>query len=790
MASKFLSAGVFTTEIDQSFLAQGVAGIGAAVIGASKKGPAMVPIALANFQEFLDRFGNLDTLKEGPYCAQNYLANNSVLNYVRVLGHDDALADVTAGYSIGGVTGITDAQPTSSLIGSQTGSVLAVIHHSGTASEMTVVGVAGDADKFVFTIGSFSATASFLTSSAQYVGKVLNTDPTRYSTDNHYVYQLFRYADLAASASWAIVASSGTITSFAQNFSSGSSTFVMSQPVGGNEFDLFKFHTLGHGRATNDEVKVSVKNIRPSINTVATRYGTFDVIVRDFFDTDIRPEVMETFVGLTLDPDSRNYICRRIGDAYEEFDTNERKFVSFGDFKAQSKLIRVSAVKNSGAPSEALPWGFRGYSKLQYQSGSLELDVGINRIPALKYQPNQLDKNGNFTSKIYWGIQFVSGGVEDRMRSLPALTDQQTIDNLETSVGHVDADFSLKHLSASFASGKERYDYNTTITAYEPIFISASLQQFTLGFQGGFDGLDLRTLDPLDVANSAGDTDLTVTSMKRALDTVANPDFIDINILATPGFDNLKVTDHARLLVNDRMDAIYIMDITGATPAEAVDRLKARDIDDNYTATYYPDVKIDDRVNNKIVRVKPSTVVLGAYAFSDRVGQQWFAPAGLNRGGLNQFGVVDVVDRLTFSDRDSLYDNRINPIATFPNEGITVWGQKTLQVAASALDRVNVRRLLIFSKKTIASAAKFLVFEPNNPATYQRFTNLVNPILEDIRQKQGLERFQVVMDTNLNTPDVVDRNIMIGKIFLQPTRSNEFIDLQFIITASGVEFTA
>ena len=149
---------------------------------------------------------------------------------------------------------------------------------------------------------------------------------------------------------------------------------------------------------------------------------------------------------------------------------------------------------------------------------------------------------------------------------------------------------------------------------------------------------------------------------------------------------------------------------------------------------------------------------------------------------------MDVVDRLNFTDRNNLYDNRINPIASFPNEGINVWGQKTLQVAASALDRINVRRLLIFAKKTIASAAKFLVFEPNNSATYQRFTNLVNPILEDVRQKQGLERFRVVMDTNTNTPDVVDQNRMVGKIFLQPTKTAEFIDLQFIITNAGVQF--
>ena len=186
--------------------------------------------------------------------------------------------------------------------------------------------------------------------------------------------------------------------------------------------------------------------------------------------------------------------------------------------------------------------------------------------------------------------------------------------------------------------------------------------------------------------------------------------------------------------------------------------------------------------------VPPSVAVLGAFAYSDRVGQVFFAPAGLNRGGLQAFGVVDTTDRLTFQDRNDLYENRINPIATFPNEGIVVFGQKTLQYKPSALDRVNVRRLLIYAKKVIASAAKYLVFEPNNAATWQKFINTTNPILEKVRQDQGIERFKVVMDSTVNTPDLIDRNIMTGKIFLQPTRSAEYIDLSFIITSSGVQF--
>lgn len=774
MASKFLSPGVFTTEIDQSFLAQGVAGIGAVIIGAASKGPAMAPVPLSNFQGFLERLGNLNTNMQGTYAAKNYLESSSVLNYLRVLGHDDGLADVTAGYSVDGITGLTDA---SSSI-STTGSILAVLHHSGTTDVVQIAGVLGDADLFTVSIGTFSATASFLTSSANYIEKVLNTDPTRYSTDNHYLYQVFKYGQPAVSASWHGIGMSGSHSTFNKNFDNGSTSWVKSNLIGGNEYNLFKLHSLSHGRSSNDEVKISVQNIRPSQNPKATSYGTFDVVVRSFYDTDSRPQVFESFVGLTLDESNRNYIGRRIGNMYEEFDTNARKFVSNGDFASKSKLIRVEISTNNGSPAEALPWGFRGYDKMQYTPNQAK-----HVIPDMAYAQNQIDKNGNFNSNTYWGLQFLSGGVVDRMRAFPNLSDQAVLDNVTS-----DTDFSLKHLSSSHATGKERYEYNTAVTNYEPVYLSASLQKFTMGLQGGFDGFDLRVEDPLHVSNAAGDTDLAVTSIKRAIDTVSNPDYIDMNLLAIPGIHNLKATDHARLMVSSRMDAMYIMDLTGATVAECIDGLKNREIDDNYTAAYYPDLKVNDTVNNKIVRVSPSTAVMGAYAYSDRVSQQWFAPAGLNRGGLNQFDVVDVVDRLTFTDRNDLYDNRINPIASFPNEGITVFGQKTLQVGESALDRVSVRRLLIFSKKTIASAAKYLVFEPNNPGTYQRFTNIVNPILEDIRQKRGLERFQVVMDTNTNTPDVVDRNRMIGKIFLQPVKTAEFIDLQFVITNAGVQF--
>jgi phage tail sheath protein FI len=211
-----------------------------------------------------------------------------------------------------------------------------------------------------------------------------------------------------------------------------------------------------------------------------------------------------------------------------------------------------------------------------------------------------------------------------------------------------------------------------------------------------------------------------------------------------------------------------------------------RSIDNNYTATYWPWVRIVNPSNNIPLWVPPSVVVPGALSFNDSVAAPWYAPAGLNRGGLTT--VTDTYQNLSQSDRNTLYEARINPIANFPNDGIVIWGQKTLQARPSALDRVNVRRLLIAVKKFIASSTRYLVFDQNTTATRDRFTQIVNPYLESVRSQQGLYAFRVVMDSTNNTPDLIDQNILYGQIFLQPTRTAEFILLDFNIQPTGAAF--
>jgi phage tail sheath protein FI len=239
-------------------------------------------------------------------------------------------------------------------------------------------------------------------------------------------------------------------------------------------------------------------------------------------------------------------------------------------------------------------------------------------------------------------------------------------------------------------------------------------------------------------------------------------------------------------MVEQRNDCFYIMDTTayGDTVDQATDQASA--VDSNMVATYFPWVKTIDINTNKLISVPPSVLLPGVFASNDRVAAEWFAPAGLNRGGL--IGAVSVQNRLTQSEKDTLYEGKVNPIVQFPGQGIVVFGQKTLQDRPSALDRINVRRLLLTVRKYIASTSRFLVFEQNTSTTRNRFLNTVNPYLEAIQQRQGLYAFRVVMDESNNTPDVIDRNIMKGSIFLQPTKTAEFIQIDFNILPTGASF--
>mgnify|MGYP003626581216 CR=1 FL=1 len=289
--------------------------------------------------------------------------------------------------------------------------------------------------------------------------------------------------------------------------------------------------------------------------------------------------------------------------------------------------------------------------------------------------------------------------------------------------------------------------------------------------------------------NAIDSQGLVGTNYDTAISLLSNVDDYKFNVLFAPGLTdeahNLQITN---IITNtqNRGDNLFVLDTTnyGSTITKAIEEASGRD--SSYAATYWPWVRISDPATGKLVFVPASTMIPGVYAFNDKVSAPWFAPAGINRGGLST--VVSAEYKLSQGNRDSLYGSNINPLATLPRTGVVVYGQKTLQKQASALDRVNVRRLLIELKNFISQIAETIVFEQNTLETRGSFLAKINPYLEGIQQKKGLFAFQVKMDESNNSPDIIDRNQLIGQIYVQPTRTAEFISLDFILQPTGAEF--
>jgi hypothetical protein len=564
-------------------------------------------------------------------------------------------------------------------------------------------------------------------------------------------------------------------------YSSAYTPWIQSQKFdGNNRYDLFKVHTLAHGEAENTRFKIQISNIKSSLSG---SYGTFSLTVREFGDTDKRKVILESYSNLTLDYTSPNFIGRRIGDRTISI-ASDGKITETGDYSNKSKFIRVEIKPEGQYPIEAVPFGFAAYSlPVKLESG----DTG--KFPILRYTSASAWSTGSYSSGVEFGDSnpVVGKNNTNYFRAIPATTGVGAnagfaLDNTDLLNGISSA--------ANGTSASAAYTTNSSILA---------MRNFTLAFQGGFNGVDptvdiLKGASIIDTNTQGFDCSTSTTSgtkaYVKALNTLSNPDELDINLLVTPGIirrDHRYVSTKAMDLCESREDVFYIADFVGANDSITEVVEEASLVDSNYTATYYPWVKTIDTITNRVIAVPPSTLLVGTYAQNDRLGAEWFAPAGLNRGGIQ--GAVQVMNRLTQSERDTLYEGKVNPIAAFPGQGISAFGQKTLQESSSALDRINVRRLLINLKKFVASTSRFLVFEQNTGQTRAKFLNTVNPYLESVQQRQGLYAFRVVMDETNNTPDVIDRNILQGSVFLQPAKTAEFIVIDFNILPTGATFS-
>ena len=354
---------------------------------------------------------------------------------------------------------------------------------------------------------------------------------------------------------------------------------------------------------------------------------------------------------------------------------------------------------------------------------------------------------------------------------------------------------------------------------YEKI-LDLGVDKFTLPLCGGNDGLDLLEIDPFGYHKSmttngglvqSGDTILdhyALNSIKKAIDTVSDPEVVEMNILTLPGLVHPSVTSHAVATCEARGDALAIIDIDGdyqpagldaRTEAErlpvvstAITELRKRSLNSSYGCAFFPWVQISDSMSGRVLWSPPSVVALGTMASSTKKSELWFAPAGFTRGGLTDgaagIGVNGVRLRLNSKERDKLYEANINPIAQFPAEGIVIFGQKTLQLTPSALDRINVRRLMIFLKKQISRFAKTVLFDQNVQTTWTRFISKCDPFLASVKARFGLTEYKIILDETTTTAELIDRNIMYAKILLKPAKAIEYIAIDFVITDSGASF--
>jgi len=741
MAEKLVSPGVFTKENDLSFLQQGVAEIGAAFVGPFLEGP-LVPTIVNSQADLETWFGKADGTYYTPLAAQSYLREAGTATICRVAG----------------VGGYVETAPL--LLTVQSGSVtqsVGILFNSVLASNAGFAGTTLDTDdEGDFLLSGSNAgllSASLDVEDTNDIEAVFGTSP--FGSKKPYVYGFFKNTsitfDANASASVTVLGNQ----SFTFDAQEALTPMFKSQQISGERYDLFQIETIGAGNAANNKIKIGISNIKAAGSVNGTDYGTFTVTVRAFGDTNKKKSVLETFANVNLDPNSPNYIARVIGDRKLSI-ANDGKITTSGDWVNQSKYIRIANL-NTAAPVQAVPFGHAAYKLPISASTSVSANVPVvTFVTASATQFGGIDLDGNVDNKIY-------------MKPIPN----------GASVGS-NAVFGLDVANGGSLS------------------VGSSAAQFVVAFQEGFDGMNPATPIYKGADITAGNTQGfnlssstssgSVAYMKH-INALSNADEWDINMIVVPG---VTKNDHSYVhtavvdMVEQRADAFFITEMAIAGVGISSTNTKAGELDTNYAATYYPWVKTIDINTNKLVTVPPSVLLPAVFAANDRVAAEWFAPAGLNRGGL--IGAVDVLDRLTQSERDTLYEAKVNPICQFPGQGIVVWGQKTLQDKPSALDRINVRRLLLTVRKYIASTSKYLVFEQNTSTTRNRFLNIVNPYLESIQQRQGLYAFRVVMDETNNTPDVVDRNIMKGAIYLQPTKTAEFIQIDFNILPTGATF--
>ena len=955
---RFVSPGVFVNEIDSSQVPASPAGIGPMIIGRAEKGPALRPVTVNSFEEFVEVFGTPapggvssgragDVWRKGNdksaptygmYAAQAYLKNSAPLTFVRLLGAQTtadggpvAASDGEGGWSkIGGTAAnayglvVFNSSSTNAVDGALaaifygaatttfelTGTLMAAASTGATngpsASNMAIQGAdvvvqnVSNALQFKLVVGNYrgseslTTTFNFTEGDSRYIRNVFNTNPQMTNSNlmgsgetqlNYFLGETFdRHlkANIANGTSAAIVKLFNTGSSVKGADFNGGLEGARSMPIISSRLsptdspiDLFTVHALEEpGDWTNRNLKVSIQDIKRATNN-EDDYGTFSVVVRALSDSDNVVKVVEQFNNCDLNPESLNFIGRKIGDFRREWQESERRYIQRGNYPNNSSYIRVevsSLVEGGMANAGLLPFGFRGMVKYEDElitggSGSragnwitgsddaaMKASIktklpqsNVNTVfiyadavtscsvlyPAPELRVSASDGDLSNLADAYFGFQ-------TSVNSGSTVFDRSTIDLVRPRGGEMGAMFTVGSqmersveftlddvcgntnglgsgvwLSGSHASRSAGASLTYLSGAVSGV-LNAGYDRFTVPLYAGFDGVNITEMDPFNsstryLASTATDaTSYVFNTINRTIDAISDPEVVEMNLASMPGLTMDGLTTKLVRTCEDRADALAVIDLpNGYTPRENsvvtnprgntessitanINNLRDRGLNSSYGCTFYPWVRARDTINGTFVWVPPSVAAIGTFSSSQRKTQVWFAPAGFNRGGLSDgaagIPITDVAHQLRRKDRDDLYTANINPIAKFPAEGIVIFGQKTLQTTPSALDRINVRRLMIFVKKRISQMATTVLFDPNVQVTWRRFLSSVNPFLSEVKANFGLSDYKVVLDETTTTPELVDRNIMYAQIFLKPTRAIEFIAIDFNISRTGASF--
>jgi len=752
--------------------------------------------------------------------------------------------------------------------------------------ELGKVDISSD-QSFTLLLNGFSNTdepaqlsCSFNPESVNYFAKVLNTDPEKIEERGHYLYSHWDIDPAVAKVNVSGVLSAAGTTTTEENaafclHSTGARATEAANSPAFEKFDtrfrtarspwitsqksldqkLFRLYSLDDGAVGNDRFRILISNIRAG--ATLEDYGFFDLTLEDFYSDPVSGEALVAWKNLTLDPDSRNFIGRVIGDKhmYYDFDRDlsRQRLVEEGMFEVRNKYVRVElsdAVKSADVPKSTLPCGFSDYTALNLraktglfdESGTVQLagttfdSMHVTPLPLVKNITRSISSTVKEASDaLAWGVKFAKKKSAADHNELGEIRFNPSIKSWTSYIPDLGSDaggkfalsstekFSLENIVLTSVSNYSALDWSTSeyarkgslggksnIVLSEAAKVGRNVRylKFRCLMQGGFDGVNIFNKDKAAMNSAAAFreaneestglfTGPTVETFKRAIDVLSDKSATEFQLLAIPDMREPLVTDYAITACESRFDAMLVMDIQEIEEGNEVildsaikphvgniiTKFDARNLDTSFAAAYFPDVLTRRPSNGSPLQVPPSVCMLGVMSQNDTLADPWFAPAGLTRGRLNAVNSKVQMNRDVLND---LYDADINPIYEPAGRAgeVYAFGQKTLLQNQSALDRVNVRRLLINIRRRVKAIANTLLFEPNRASTLARFSSLVEPIMADVQARQGVERYKVQIDTSTTTQNDVENNTIRGKIYLQPTKSVEFISLDFVVTNS------